>query len=271
MSSPFKVLPASSVNWTLIWNDRGSGAAKDGSVWRATPPNGYANVGDLFKVGHGHPKELKTRKVLFIKDDPQHAIKPTGYIQKWKDSGSGAKKDFSSWQPKAPPGFMALGDVGQGNYSQPSVNVMRVVKKAYVKQLQTQPLLSWDDRKSGARTDFGAWYNSPYHTYYSCRGKLGTQRYVYHQSICSTAYGNWQWDTNFQPPKAKPTGPTGPATSPGDPPPTTDSATTTGPDGEAESGMGTWLVLGAAAAGAAWYLSRPPARPRMAGPPPPRR
>lgn len=244
MSTPFKVLPASAVSWTHIWNDSGSGAKKDGSVWRATPPTGYANVGDLFKVGHGHPKELKNRKVIFIRDDPQHAIKPTKYIRKWADSGSGAKKDFSSWMPVAPQGFIALGDVGKGNYSPPSVSDIRVVKKSYIRQLQTQPLISWDDRKSGAKTDFSAWYNSPYHTYYSCRGRLGLIRYVYSPKICSTAYGNWQWDTNFTT-TAPAKGTTGPASTAGDPPPTTDTGTHTGTDGQAETSMMP-VIVGAA-------------------------
>src|SRR5690606_35335031 len=43
------------VRYELIWKDKGSGAADDGSAWRPVPPDGYVDCGDVLVKGHVAP------------------------------------------------------------------------------------------------------------------------------------------------------------------------------------------------------------------------
>lgn len=45
----------SPTDFTLIWEDRASGAAAYGSVWRPIPPEGYVSLGDVFVEGWDKP------------------------------------------------------------------------------------------------------------------------------------------------------------------------------------------------------------------------
>lgn len=42
---------ASSLRYDLIWNDRKSGAAHNGSVWRPVAPTNYVSLGDVAAYG----------------------------------------------------------------------------------------------------------------------------------------------------------------------------------------------------------------------------
>jgi hypothetical protein len=46
---------ASPTDYQLIWADKGSGARRDGAVWRPVPPAGYVALGDLFWNGYSKP------------------------------------------------------------------------------------------------------------------------------------------------------------------------------------------------------------------------
>ncbi|WKK27178.1 Vps62-related protein [Streptomyces olivoreticuli] len=90
------------VRFELIWNDAGSGAKKDGSVWRMIPPAGYVALGDVFQLGHGAPDPRWFACVR--RNIGGRSYVREGHIGEliWNDKKSGAKKNVSVWQVRAP-------------------------------------------------------------------------------------------------------------------------------------------------------------------------
>jgi len=80
-------------DYTLIWNDKGSEASQDGSVWRAVCKNGYQALGDVTSSSHAKPATTEmvcVHESALVNANVGNAI--------WSDSGSGAKMDFASWE-----------------------------------------------------------------------------------------------------------------------------------------------------------------------------
>jgi len=46
---------AAPVDYTEVWNDKGSGSNNDGSFWRPVPPPGYVALGAVAQSGYGKP------------------------------------------------------------------------------------------------------------------------------------------------------------------------------------------------------------------------
>jgi hypothetical protein len=107
-----------------IWNDAGSGARRDGSVWRPEHSSGnYVALSDFAHASHSKPSTNDTIMVhksfvspAYIGDNPI-----------WKDTGSGARKDFSAWpilcnqDTQLKTGDSAF--VGSGSHSKPGSTV----------------------------------------------------------------------------------------------------------------------------------------------------
>ena len=81
-------------NFTSRWDDSGSGADKDVSIWRPRVPSGYYFLGDVVLSEHA-PNGISKLYALVIKP------KKGGLIQRasrgevvWDDSGSGADRDL---------------------------------------------------------------------------------------------------------------------------------------------------------------------------------
>jgi hypothetical protein len=85
---------ASPRDYTELWNDKGTGANQDGSVWRPIPPNGYVVLGDVFQHGYSKPD---TNRIWCVRQD---LIKPArfGSQSTWDDKNTGAKTDLSVWE-----------------------------------------------------------------------------------------------------------------------------------------------------------------------------
>lgn len=134
-----------------IWDDRGSGAARDVSFWKADHccSLGHIAVDNYNKPSGVFAKEIKAGTL----------VKPTSFAQVWTDRGSGAKRDGAIWRPVCPPGYVALGYAATGNYAPPSADDFRCVKAEYVTPAQWTWV--WNDRGSGARDDVSIWKASP--------------------------------------------------------------------------------------------------------------
>lgn len=100
------------VDYTLIWNDKGSGASKDVSVWRPIPPSGYVAMGSVSNNSYNKPG---LTAVVCIRSDLV-SLKSCGSLI-WNDKGSGAQRDFSGWGV----GYGLF--VGSSNYNKPSTPV----------------------------------------------------------------------------------------------------------------------------------------------------
>jgi hypothetical protein len=84
---------AAPVDYTGLWNDKGSGARADGSFWRPVPPPGYIALGDVAWAGYGKPgvEQVWCVRADLVSDGAY------GGTAVWDDKGSGADADASFW------------------------------------------------------------------------------------------------------------------------------------------------------------------------------
>ena len=135
----------------LIWNDAGSGAHADVSIWRAESRDGYYPVGDIVVATHAKP-----RIGFLLKPTNAHgdAIRvPVSYHPIWNDGGSGADRDVTLWKVTCPGGYVSLGNVAtSGGY--PAVGDVYCVKSSYTTYgSATNWGYIWRDHGSGAHRD----------------------------------------------------------------------------------------------------------------------
>ena len=94
------------VDWELIWKDKGSGARKDGSMWRAIPPSDeYICVGTVPQNGYEKPSISNYR---CVHSNFTEKIETDQLI--WNDTGSGAKKKVSMLGLPNSGSFVAFGE-----------------------------------------------------------------------------------------------------------------------------------------------------------------
>jgi hypothetical protein len=109
-------------DYEFIWNDKGSGARHDGSCWRPLAPEGYVALGDVFAKGYNKPA---LNDVMCVARELTFNGVVGGLI--WDDRGSGANRDFSSYQidpsrayRESSEGLFAVNSfAGVGSYTKP--------------------------------------------------------------------------------------------------------------------------------------------------------
>lgn len=140
------------------WDDRGSGADRNGGFFRPklhkdSFPN-FHSLGDMIIPGYnpaGYAMAV-VRDVSVAQDILKPAVDMVGV---WNDSGSGASRDGQIWRPVPPEGYIAMGLVA-GPPGKPANNTVMCIKKEYV--IPAKVLVNvWDDRGSGANSDFSGW------------------------------------------------------------------------------------------------------------------
>lgn len=146
-----EVKPTSRFSW--IYDDHGTGAKSDISVWRPdlSQSPGFFSLGDV-----AMPKRGQAPATTFVvRGEGDLLARPSNYNRTWSDSGSGGTHDASFWEPVAPAGYTCLGHVAVLGYSKPSTDLIRCVRSEYV--LAANPAWVWDDSGSGAKEDIGVW------------------------------------------------------------------------------------------------------------------
>lgn len=140
-------------DYTLIWNDKGSGGKYDGAFYRPTVPEGYYMIGDYGQSNYDSPNE----SIVVVKPLTQDAIAhPVDYKLIWADHDSGSDRDGSFWRPIPPEGYQAIGTVGQSGYDKPSLDTVVCIREDYLVPGKVGTMI-WNDKDTGADTDFGAW------------------------------------------------------------------------------------------------------------------
>ncbi|GAA1285107.1 Vps62-related protein [Saccharothrix xinjiangensis] len=89
-------------DYRLIWTDAGSGADKDGSVWRPVPPAGYVALGDVMWQGHGKPPLTEITCIRKTYNGHEYVRRGTLGPLLWSDKGTGADRDVSLYPILAP-------------------------------------------------------------------------------------------------------------------------------------------------------------------------
>ncbi|NBC35251.1 Vps62-related protein [Novosphingobium sp. FSY-8] len=134
---------AAPVDYQWIWDDSGSGADWDGSVWRPVAPAGYVALGDVAMPNHDKPS---TADIWCVRTDliadGIYAAKP------WQDAGSGGEHDIAAWsvevgQPATDPTKAVFApDTFRGVASydaQPSGGLAQVLVVPVVAEVGTAP------------------------------------------------------------------------------------------------------------------------------------
>jgi len=96
------------IDYSEVWDDKGSGGNHDGSVWFPVPPDGYISIGFVGQTGYSKPSLQNyacLRRDLCVDAAPGQLI--------WNDRNSGAHGDISIYQIVGVPGSF----VAQSNYN----------------------------------------------------------------------------------------------------------------------------------------------------------
>jgi hypothetical protein len=145
-----------------VWNDSGSGAARDGAFYRPLAPPGYHALGHYGQGNYSQPNGLVAlvREVI-----PGALASPVGYALIWKDSGSGADRDGAFWRPVPPAGYECVGVVVTGyafgtGYAPPDLEEVRCVRRELIAPAAIDRSI-WDDKESGADRNVSTWHVVP--------------------------------------------------------------------------------------------------------------
>jgi len=140
--------------YNLIWEDSGSGAKLDGSIWAVDNYQiDYCSLGDVAKKGHGKPSS-KALLVKAVKSDT--IVQPTGFSLIWKDQGSGADWDVGIYDMNCPSGFSSVGSVAvRSHTAKPDKSKYCCVKNKYLASGEYRA--AWNDKGSGANSDVSLW------------------------------------------------------------------------------------------------------------------
>ncbi|KAJ8042779.1 Natterin-4 [Holothuria leucospilota] len=158
--------------YEFIWNDAGSGASHDVSLWsnRVSESNTYGLDANTFTSFSSHssptgsPDLLDARKVVndidYIVDDTLFSL--TVYeipdVEKiYYDAGTGASRDISVWRSKGPADTFSLGDLAVPTHTKPEVGF---VVKPHNETTFTVPYdfeQIWNDAGSGGDWDGAFW------------------------------------------------------------------------------------------------------------------
>ena len=149
----FEFIPIS--EYDEVWNDKGSRAQQDVSVWRARVPAGCHLLGMTAKNGHSRP----TFQTLVIRAGGSDIAPPERFdLVWWQERG---QRRFWCWRPIPPPGYASLGDVGTLSENPPSRgDVVCVAIRCLSANKQPLGEQIWNDRGGGAPKD-GAFFAQP--------------------------------------------------------------------------------------------------------------
>ena len=149
-AATLELLPVSDYVW--VYDDTGSGAFADGSIWRPVVPAGYVAIGDVAHASHAEPGFA----TLVIRDDPDALRPPLGYEQIWNDKGTLGANDVTIWSPIPPLGYACLGSLATPGYdTPPPTSQIRCVHRRYL--VRGKASLTWTDAGSLGFQDAGLW------------------------------------------------------------------------------------------------------------------
>ena len=146
----------SGTNYTIQWDDVGSGANSNGAFYRhkLTGMTGFHSLGDL-AINNYNPNG----QVMAVVRDASAAgdllVSPTDFVQVWNDAGSGANRNGSVWRPTCPAGYTGMGLVARAP-GKPALDVIKCIKDSYVVEGEAGNGI-WNDLGSGSDADFSSW------------------------------------------------------------------------------------------------------------------
>ncbi|XP_078500283.1 uncharacterized protein LOC144755347 [Lissotriton helveticus] len=141
-------------NFEPIWDDEGSDAGGDLSIWRPTSRNAdFFPVGDTAVTSHESPDHA----AVLVEDDGTGLVKPPRKFKKiWSDKGSSARKPVTIYEMIPPPNYTCLGDVAMKSYKRsPDRKMYRCVRMDLMEKGDMFNL--WKSKHFGAKKDVSFW------------------------------------------------------------------------------------------------------------------
>lgn len=162
-----------------LYDDTGSGARDDLSIWRPVVPAGYHALGD---VAVANNRDAPTFSVPVVKDNPAVLREPLGYELLWSDEGSGSDsesggKGISLWHGIAPAGYTCVGVFASEGYTQaPPASATRCIHNDYL--VAGERTMIWTDAGTGSNLDAAIWTCEA-----SSQGEVGTHTFISRRSV----------------------------------------------------------------------------------------
>jgi hypothetical protein len=172
--------------YTLRWNDQGSGGTHDGSFFHPVTSNGFRALGSLGCGPNGYPNPNGIFAMMVVRAKPGHEdalAEPLDYQLVYNDHGSGASMYGSFWTPIPPDGYIALGTVVANNtWNEPSLGDVVCVREDLTIPGEATDFI-YDDRNTGASMYLGCWkIDQP---------PAGPHDYAYITTGTFVAVGSW--------------------------------------------------------------------------------
>ncbi|MEZ4883180.1 MAG: Vps62-related protein [Chitinophagales bacterium] len=113
-------------DYDFVYNDRGTGADANWSMWSPKLPPGFSALGHYAHASHAKPTTVMI--AVRTSNDPTAIAYPKDYQRIYHDGGTGGDQDGSIWMPIAPQGYRALGMVGMNGHGKPPTNAVVCVR-----------------------------------------------------------------------------------------------------------------------------------------------
>lgn len=149
-------------SYHAVWNDRGSGATRNGAFWHPNIQGELRPLGDI-AVGSFDSPEGKRAALLVgakpgtLASDKPPVASPTDYKWIWDDRSSGAKANGSVWRPIPPNGYVAMGDVARDGWDKPSTDKIWCLREDLIAYGRYEEKSVWDDTRSGGEFSVSVW------------------------------------------------------------------------------------------------------------------
>jgi len=140
-----------------IWNDAGSGARDDVSIWRSSHASfsfmnrQWYSLGDMAVLGHYAPSHFYMMAETSVVKSGEKFKPADYYIRTWDDKGSGAYQDCTLWKPSCPQSYYSFGHVATDGSIPPKWS-QACVHERFIEQ-KTFSYSIWSDVGSGAIQD----------------------------------------------------------------------------------------------------------------------
>ena len=158
----------------FAWNDKGSGATQDGSLWTVVRAGGEVygvNAGTFIPVqGHSKPAlahllKGDESKVRDVWKQPKGKEKPLNVYEVgelkfiWSDLGSGATQDISFWRAEAKNGYYPPGDIAVKSHGKPTLGFLlkQTDDEDDIVRVPVSYKRIWNDGGSGADRNVQLW------------------------------------------------------------------------------------------------------------------
>ncbi|POR38272.1 Uncharacterized protein TPAR_01530 [Tolypocladium paradoxum] len=149
-------------NYSWNWDDTGNGISQHTIIWTPVAQGGMRSLGSVC-LGQGFFELGNQRASLLVGNNPSSTssrpavASPVGWTWCWNPKGQGGKHDGTICRPIAPDGYVALGDVAQYLWDQPSLSTIWCLRADLVQDATFEGNNIWNDQGSGGDWDVSCW------------------------------------------------------------------------------------------------------------------